>query len=400
MSLLVLQELEGFYALQQSLGDMNGQNLFGKACEEAFSGVDFSSDGVKATAASKVSKGTAKVNVHDESSTISGSMTSLKGAMGSWKPPPQRMRNVPGSGKPSSQPPVTVTGVAPWAMGGQSRPRMQGANSTGQKQPPLTVTGVAPWAVKKPPHGAPSSLPSRKAVTSNVLPRPSKKHVSGSLSQPLPPTHSGDVEVCIVEDDDAQKHNGSSPKRSALEEVRSYMEKLKPKGDSERGATDGISSWAKAQMQESPVLFPNLKFHDLVFGQELGTGAFSTVKYARRIVKTQTRSNWPEYAVKIVSTQKIEELGYEQSINREIAILRTMSHPGISRLVSSFRFRDGAYLILEYASGGDLHTLLKKNGSLDHESTRFVIGSVAAALWSIHERGFVYADCKPEVSSN
>ena len=27
---------------------------------------------------------------------------------------------------------------------------------------------------------------------------------------------------------------------------------------------------------------------------------------------------------------------------------------------------------------------------------RFVIGSVAAALWSIHERGFVYADCKPE----
>lgn len=126
-------------------------------------------------------------------------------------------------------------------------------------------------------------------------------------------------------------------------------------------------------------------------------GAFSTVKYARQIVKERTRSNWPEYAVKIVSTQKIEELGYEQSINREIAILRTLSHPGISRLISSFRFRDGAYLVLEYASGGDLHTLLKKNGSLDHESTRFVVGSVAAALGSIHERGFVYADCKPEV---
>ncbi|EED86475.1 predicted protein, partial [Thalassiosira pseudonana CCMP1335] len=115
-----------------------------------------------------------------------------------------------------------------------------------------------------------------------------------------------------------------------------------------------------------------------------------------QIVKERTRSNWPEYAVKIVSTQKIEELGYEQSINREIAILRTLSHPGISRLISSFRFRDGAYLVLEYASGGDLHTLLKKNGSLDHESTRFVVGSVAAALGSIHERGFVYADCKPE----
>ena len=129
---------------------------------------------------------------------------------------------------------------------------------------------------------------------------------------------------------------------------------------------------------------------------ELGTGAFSTVKYARQIVKDKTRSHWPEFAVKIVSTQKIEALGYEQSINREIAILRTFSHPNIARLISSFRFRDGAYLVLEYASGGDLHTLLRKNGSLDNESTQFVIGSVAAALWSIHERGFVFVDCKPE----
>ncbi len=129
---------------------------------------------------------------------------------------------------------------------------------------------------------------------------------------------------------------------------------------------------------------------------ELGTGAFSTVKYARQIMRDRTRSHWPEFAVKIVSTQKIEALGYEQSINREIAILRTISHPGISRLISSFRFLDGAYLVLEYASGGDLHTLLRKNGSLDHESTKFVIGSVAAALWSIHERGFVFVDIKPE----
>ena len=113
-------------------------------------------------------------------------------------------------------------------------------------------------------------------------------------------------------------------------------------------------------------------------------------------MKDKTRSYWPEFAVKIVSTQKIEALGYEQSINREIAILRTFSHPGISRLISSFRFRDGAYLVLEYASGGDLHTLLRKNGSLDHESTQFVIGSVATALWSIHERGFVFVDIKPE----
>lgn len=33
------------------------------------------------------------------------------------------------------------------------------------------------------------------------------------------------------------------------------------------------------------MLLPTLKFHDLVFGQVLGEGAFSTVKYARHITK-------------------------------------------------------------------------------------------------------------------
>ena len=319
--------------------------------------------------------------------------------MGSWKPPPKKGRVPPTNGKPPPrQPPSTVTGVAPWAMGSPSGG--SSAKPRGQKQPPV-ANGVAPWAMKQPPGLLSSSHTTRKTSTHNAIPRPSKKHLSGSVGQPLPPMPSGDVEVCIPElcvKDDVDGHDGATPKQNnALDEVRTYMEKLKPKGGGET-SNDGISSWAKSQMEESPVLLPNLKFHDLVFGQELGTGAFSTVKYARRIVKDLTRSNWPEYAIKVVSTQKIEELGYEQSINREIATLRVMSHPGISRLVSSFRFRDGAYLILEYASGGDLHTLLRKNGSLDHDSTRFVIGSVAAALWSIHERGFIYADCKPEVS--
>jgi serine/threonine protein kinase len=43
-----------------------------------------------------------------------------------------------------------------------------------------------------------------------------------------------------------------------------------------------------------------------------------------------------------------------------------------------------------------LHTLLQKHGSLDLDSTRFVIGEVVAALASIHEMGFLYGDLKPE----
>ena len=48
--------------------------------------------------------------------------------------------------------------------------------------------------------------------------------------------------------------------------------------------------------------------------------------------------------------------GYEASVSREIAVLRLMTHPGVARMVASFRWRTGAYLVLEYASRGDLHT--------------------------------------------
>lgn len=358
MTLLVMQNLEGYYN-----GDR--QTSFRNACDDALSGINLSlRDDRLSDTVIRRSMGTARVNPHLERPTISDNLTSIRGAMGSWKPLPQKLL---GKGPSSAQPPLTVTGVAPWAMGGQSH---------GQTQPPLTVTGVAPWAMAK--------LPAQRSI-----PRPSRRS-TGQSSKIL-----GNSVDDVTPNDDDESPEQNKIIRTALDEVRLYMAKLKPKEDIEE-STDGVSSWSKAQMNESPVLLQDLKFHDLVFGQDLGSGAFGTVKYARHIDKTKTRSKWPEYAVKVVSTQKIEEMGYEQSINMEIAILRTLSHPGISRLVSSFRFRDGAYLVLEYASGGDLHTLLRRNGSLDHDSTRFVIGSVAAALSSIHERGFVYADCKPE----
>ena len=279
---------------------------------------------------------------------------SLKGTMGDWKPPTHQTQNhrpikhsmLPPPMRPpkSRAPPLTITGVAPWS-------KSKGGN------PPLTITGVAPWASQAP------GLTQRSSTSNTPI-------VTASEDEP-------EVDNAVPQ---------------GLARVLAYMEQIKP--SEEEG--DGTSSWAKDQMSESPTLLPSLKFHDLVFGQDLGSGAFGTVRYARLIDKSLTRSFWPEYAVKIISTTKIVELGYEQSIKREIAVLRVLSHPGIARLVSSFRFKDGAYLVLEYASRGDLHTLLQTSGSLDVEATKFVIGEVVAALSSVHELGFVYGDLKPE----
>ena len=65
--------------------------------------------------------------------------------------------------------------------------------------------------------------------------------------------------------------------RSSDEEIKyeycpivAYMKKIKPPKEKE----SGISFWSKDQMAESPTLLPSLKFHDLVFGHDLGEGSF------------------------------------------------------------------------------------------------------------------------------
>jgi len=279
---------------------------------------------------------------------VSSSRFSLKAGMGSWRPPR-----------------TSAPAHAQYAMG-PPKARPPKASNNKNVAPPLTITGVAPWAGE-----SELTFGHKRDAGEARLPD----------SKPPPPP-------AIAEEMDEDEEPG-------LKRVLDYMNELKPisaGGEDD----DGTSPWAKAQMAETPTLLPSLKFHDLVFGHDLGKGAFGVVKYARQIDKSTTRSHWAEYAVKIISTAKIQEMGYEASVQREIATLRVLSHPCIARLVSSFRFGDGAYLVLEYASGGDLHSLLSKKGSLDQDSTRFVVGEVASALASIHDMGFVYADLKPE----
>lgn len=335
------------YHVLKNLREQDG-TAFALACRSAFV------DGGKSEAkASTGASGAGSVFKSSQAEKYKPDF-SLKATMGDWKPPAHQTQNqrpikhsmLPPPMRPpkSKAPPMTIIGVATWS-------KSKGGN------PPLTITGVAPWASQA------SGL----------------TKVSSPSSTPM----------VAVSEDEPEVENTVPP---GLAKVLAYMEQIKPSEDE----GDRTSSWAKDQMSESPTLLPSLKFHDLVFGQDLGSGAFGTVRYARLIDKSLTRSYWPEYAVKIISTTKISELGYEQSIKREIAVLRVLSHPGIARLVSSFRFKDGAYLVLEYASRGDLHTLLQTSGSLDAESTKFVIGEVVAALSSIHELGFVYGDLKPE----
>ena len=215
-------------------------------------------------------------------------------------------------------------------------------------QPPLGITGIAPW-IKEP--------------------------IVASVS-PSPPS------------------DGTLEGIDALEE---YMHRLSPSTDL---VDENSKSWNLALSSETPTLLPDLKFHNLVFGRDLGSGSFSTVRYAR-VVKPGGKtflSQWDEVAVKIINFETINKNNYGENILREICCLRQLAHPSIARLISSFRWRDGIYLVLEYGSLGDLHSYIRSQGALGFDSNcaKIVLGEIATALVTVHESGFVYGDLKPE----
>ena len=246
--------------------------------------------------------------------------------------PPPKSRHPPGGKKQQAQPPSTVTGVAPWAM------HSAGVSGTTarRRQPPSTVTGVAPWAVSGIGGGpkitrrsnAPFVVDSKQrgrlhspfggGVAPRIITTTDTGGGEGGTSVDLPKAIVGtkdaerlvegdstnaNTHVAVPPNSDVKDDNLSSPstQNQAERKVLAFIESLKPPGGGTTSFTDedGISSWARAQMSESPVLLPDLKFHDLVFGQTLGTGALASVRYASQIVRTTTRSNWPEYAVKV-----------------------------------------------------------------------------------------------------
>ena len=180
------------------------------------------------------------------------------------------------------------------------------------------------------------------------------------------------------------------PPSDGLSALLDYMDRC-------RGKEELIEA-QEAVVEPGPL---RLKFHDLVFGRELGSGAFSVVRFAKRILRDRPQSRWPVYAVKIVSPFPTAASSMDPgdvlfAALKEISVLRMLGHPGVARLVSSFRYRSSVYLVLELGSKGDLHTHVIRNGGLGEDLTRFVVGEVTAALLAVHDMGLVFNDLKPE----
>ena len=145
-----------------------------------------------------------------------------------------------------------------------------------------------------------------------------------------------------------------------------------------------------------PSSLPSVAYNEFVFGHLLGEGSFSQVRYAKRIIKGQTASHWPEFAIKVVDRELIRQQRYEANVEREQRIMATFHHPNVTSLIATCSNDHHLYFVLEYAAKGDLHTHIASLGSFSVSTTRFIAAEILRGMEHLHSLRVLWGDCKPE----
>ncbi|KAL2474962.1 Protein kinase PINOID [Abeliophyllum distichum] len=138
-----------------------------------------------------------------------------------------------------------------------------------------------------------------------------------------------------------------------------------------------------------------LSYRDFSLVHQIGSGDIGRVYLCRlRSAADEDRV----YAMKVVDNEVLALKKKTQRAETERKILRLLDHPFLPTLYAEFEASHFSCVVMEYCSGGDLHSLRHKqpHKRFSLTSARFYAAEVLVALEYLHLLGIVYRDLKPE----
>ncbi|KAG7174330.1 5'-AMP-activated protein kinase catalytic subunit alpha-2-like, partial [Homarus americanus] len=133
-----------------------------------------------------------------------------------------------------------------------------------------------------------------------------------------------------------------------------------------------------------------MKIGHYQIGNTLGAGTFGKVKYGEHIL-TGTK-----VAIKILNRKTIKNLDMVSKIKREITNLKLFRHPHIIKLYQVISTPTDIFMVMEYASGGELFDYIKKRGKLKESEARRFFQQIISGVDYCHRHMVVHRDLKPE----
>lgn len=134
----------------------------------------------------------------------------------------------------------------------------------------------------------------------------------------------------------------------------------------------------------------HLKIEHYILGRTIGIGAFGKVKFSRHEFTGDT------VAVKIISKQRMRKNNLNTRVNKEIQFLRYFNHPNIIKLYEVLETQTDIFLVMEYASGGELFDLINHMNLIPEPRAKHIFKQIVSGVGYCHSNLVAHRDLKPE----
>jgi len=153
------------------------------------------------------------------------------------------------------------------------------------------------------------------------------------------------------------------------------------------GGGGGSSSSATRSSSRRTSEEPHIGKYRLL--KTIGKGNFAKVKLAKHIPTGK------EVAIKIIDKTQLNQ-GSLQKLFREVRIMKILDHPNIVKLFQVIETEKTLYLVMEYASGGEVFDYLVLHGRMKEKEARAKFRQIVSAVQYCHQKRIIHRDLKAE----
>lgn len=133
-----------------------------------------------------------------------------------------------------------------------------------------------------------------------------------------------------------------------------------------------------------------LHLNHFKFISTIGKGSFA------KVVLVQRKSSTQLFAIKLISKDHFSDIKKLEYVRNERNVLIGFENAYIVKLHHIFESQNNICFVLDFMQGGCLSYHIEKNTCCTMEILIFIAAEVLVALESLHEKGFIYRDLKPD----